>query len=76
MPLAEPLPIIGSHCGALRVRDGEHNWRIVYRIDTDAVAVLDVYAKKTREIPDEVIRRCKARLKRYDDATRDSKKGA
>jgi phage-related protein len=75
MPLAESLPIIGIRCGTLRVRDGEHNWRIMYRTDADAVVVLDVYAKKTREIPGEVIRRCKARLKQYDDATRDSKKG-
>lgn len=37
MPLAEPLPDVGPRCGALRVRDAEHNWRIMYRIDADAV---------------------------------------
>ena len=68
MPLAEPLPDVGARCGALRVRDAEHNWRIVFRIDADAVLILDVYPKKTRKIPDEVIRRCKDRLKRYDSA--------
>ena len=66
MPQAEPLPDIGPRCGALRVRDAEHNWRIMYRIDADAVLVLDVYPKKTRKIPDEVIARSKQRLKRYD----------
>jgi len=70
MPLAEPLPDVGSRCGALRVRDAGHNWRIMYRIDADAVLILDVYPKKTRTIPDEVIRRCKDRLKRYDAAVR------
>ncbi len=70
MPQAEPLPIIGPRCGALRVRDGEHNWRIVYRIDADAVLVLEVYAKKTRKIPNEVIERCKKRLKSYDEAAK------
>ncbi|NLE38109.1 MAG: type II toxin-antitoxin system RelE/ParE family toxin [Pirellulaceae bacterium] len=65
MPLAEPLPSIGARCGALRIRDAEHNWRIVYRIEPDAVVILDVYPKKTRRIPDEVIRRCKERLRRY-----------
>lgn len=29
MPYAERLPSVGSRCGALRVRDGEHNWRIM-----------------------------------------------
>jgi phage-related protein len=66
MPQAEPLPDVGPHCGALRVRDAGHNWRIMYRIDSDAVLILEVYAKKTRKIPDAVIRRCKQRLKQYD----------
>jgi len=29
MPQAEPLPDVGKRCGALRVRDAEHNWRIM-----------------------------------------------
>jgi phage-related protein len=73
MPQAEPLPDVGQRCGALRVRDEGHNWRIMYRVDTDAVLVLDVYAKKTRTIPDEVIDRCKLRLKRYDAAVAPAK---
>jgi phage-related protein len=70
MPQAEPLSIVGPRCGALRVRDGGHNWRIVYRADSDAVLVLEVYAKKTRKIPQEVIDRCKRRLKSYDEAAK------
>src|SRR5262249_44060421 len=66
MPQAEPLPIIGPRCGALRIRDGEHNWRIIYRVDGDAVLVLEVYAKKTKRIPQDVINRCKKRLRDYD----------
>jgi len=66
MPQAEPLPVIGPRCGALRVRDASHNWRIVYRLDSDAVLVLEVCAKKTREIPQQVIRRCQKRLETYD----------
>jgi phage-related protein len=72
MPLAEPLPDVGARCGALRVRDAKHNWRIVYRTDTDAVLILNVYAKKTRKIPDEVIRRCRDRLRRYGAALKDT----
>src|SRR5882757_8041628 len=66
MPQAEPLANVGPRCGALRVRDSERNWRIMYRIDTDAVLVLEVYPKKTRRIPDEVIDRCRERIKRYE----------
>jgi phage-related protein len=73
-PQAEPLPDVGPHCGALRVRDAEHNWRIMYRIDSDAILVVDVYSKKTRKIPDEVIGRCKQRLKQYDAAVKKAKK--
>jgi len=74
MPQAEPLPDVGPQCRALRVRDAEHNWRIMYRIDADAVLVAEVYPKKTRKIPDEVIERCKKRLKQYDAAVRAAKK--
>lgn len=74
MPQAEPLPDVGPRCGALRVRDAEHNWRIMYRIDSDAVLVVEVYPKKTRKIPGEVIERCKKRLKQYDAAVRAAKK--
>lgn len=74
MPQAESLPNIGKNCGALRVRDAEHNWRIMYRIDPDAVLILEIYAKKTPKIPDEVIERCQDRLRRYDEAVNSTKK--
>ncbi len=66
MPQAEPIPGVGPRCGALRIRDAEHNWRIMFRIDGDAVLVVEVYSKKTRAIPIEVIERCRRRLKQYD----------
>ena len=74
MPQAEPLPTVGKRCGALRVRDAEHNWRIMYRTDPDAIVILEVYAKKTQKIPDEVIERCQGRLKRYDEAVKGARK--
>lgn len=72
MPHAEPLPVVGPGCGSLRVRDGGHNWRIVYRLDADAVIVLEVYAKKTARIPQEIIGRCRRRLRDYDAAAETS----
>lgn len=70
MPQAEPLPIVGPRCGALRIRDKNLNWRIMYRIDADAIVIVDVYAKKTEQIPDEVISRCQQRLAHYDAAVK------
>ncbi len=67
MPKAEPLPIVGPRCGALRIRDDQHNWRIMFRVDATIVLVVDVYDKKTRRIPDTVIDRCKKRLRDYDE---------
>ena len=69
-PQAEPLPTVGPRCGALRIRDDKHSWRIMYRLDAEAVLILEVYAKKTPKIPDEVIARCKRRLKVYDEAVK------
>ena len=74
MPQAEALPDVGSRCGALRIRDAEHNWRIMYRIDSDAIVILEVYSKKTRKIPDEVMERCSKRLKQYDEDIKAAKK--
>jgi phage-related protein len=69
-PQAEPLPPVGPRCGALRIRDDKHSWRIMYRLDADAVLIVAVYAKKTAKIPDAVIARCKKRLKDYDDVVK------
>ena len=67
MPLSRPMPSVGSRCHELRVRDEEHNWRLIYRIDTDAILVLDIFAKTTRQTPRRVIDACKSRIKIYDN---------
>jgi phage-related protein len=66
LPHSRPMPSIGSRCHELRVRDHNANWRIVYRIDSDAIVIVDVFAKKTAATPKKVIDTCKARLKAYD----------
>ncbi len=68
------MPDVGSRCGALRIRDAEHNWRIMYRIDSDAIVILEVYSKKTRKNPDKVMERCSKRLKQYDEVITAAKK--
>ncbi len=67
MPHSRPMPSIGSRCHELRVRDEGANWRLIYRVDADAIVLLEVFAKKTGKTPAAVIRACKARLKRYDE---------
>lgn len=66
MPHSRPMPGIGKHCHELRVVDGHATWRIVYRLDVDAIVILDVFQKKTAQTPLSVINRCKERIARYD----------
>jgi phage-related protein len=75
MPHSRPLPAIGPRCAELRIRDAEHNWRIVYRVDHDAVIVVDVFAKKTQRLSDAIIRQCRQRLRGYDEASRETDEG-
>jgi phage-related protein len=47
----------------LRVVDEGATWRIIYRLDDDAVAIVDVFSKKTRQTPGQVIVDCRRRLR-------------
>jgi phage-related protein len=51
MPHSRPMPVVGSRCHELRVRDSKVDWRIVYRADSDAIVILAVFSKKTRTTP-------------------------
>ncbi len=66
MPHSRPMPAIGPRCHELRIRDRDKNWRIMHRIDSDAIVILEVFNKTTRETPPEVIENCRSRLRRYD----------
>ena len=67
MPHSRPMPSIGRRCHELRVPDEKISCRIVYRIDADAVVIVEVFSKKTGKTPKGVIDRCKARLREYDN---------
>lgn len=66
MPASRPMPDIGARCHELRIIDVNTTWRIVYRLDKDAVVLVEVFAKTTRQTPRHVIDTCRERLKRYD----------
>jgi phage-related protein len=38
----------------------------MYRIDDDAILILEVFQKKTQQTPKQVIDSCKRRIKEYD----------
>ena len=71
MPVSRPMPSIGKRCHELRVRDENLNWRIVYRVDRDAIVIGDVFAKKTGKTPKQVISTCAARFRAYDQLAGD-----
>jgi phage-related protein len=66
VPQSRPMPGIGPRCHELRVNDAEHAWRLVYRIDRAAIVVLEVFDKKEKKTPAQVIQSCKRRLAIYD----------
>jgi phage-related protein len=68
MPHSRPIPSLGPRCHELRINDARVTWRIIYRIDSDAIVILEVFSKKTRETPRSVIDACKRRIKEYDNA--------
>ena len=68
MPQARALAAVGPRCHELRIRDAAGHWRIVYRLDPDAVVIVAVFSKKTVSTPRTVIEACIHRLKEYDRA--------
>ncbi len=68
MPHSRPMPTIGPRCHELRINDAEVTWRIIYRLDTDAIIIGEVFSKKTGKTPKKIIDICKRRFRDYDDA--------
>ena len=66
LPHSRPMPTIGKHCHELRIPDETTTWRVVYRIDEDAIVILEVFSKKDRQTPQLIISTCKERIRRYD----------
>ena len=70
LPHSRPMPTIGPRCHELRIRDREHTWRIVYRVDPDAILILATFDKKRATTPRDVIADCRRRLSHYDEHVR------
>jgi len=74
MPHSRPMPGIGARCHELRVRDEDRSWRIIYRVDPDAIVIAEVFPKTTRQTPKPVIATCKRRLRKYDEVAKAAKR--
>ncbi len=59
MPHSRRMTSVGQHCHELRVADLGGAWRLIYRIDADAIVIVEVFANKTRETPKEIIDVCR-----------------
>jgi phage-related protein len=68
MPYSRPMPGIGPRCHELRIQDAGATWRIIYRIDVDAIIVVEVFSKKSAATPKAIIDACRRRLREYDNA--------
>ncbi len=60
------MPTIAPRCHELRLNDQDKAWRIIYRIDPDAILIVEVFQKQTSQTPQQVIDVCRQRLNRYD----------
>jgi len=70
LPQSRPMPSIGTRCHELRIVDENLNWRIVYRIEPDAILILEVFEKKSNRTPKPAIDVCKNRIKEYESFIR------
>jgi phage-related protein len=66
LPHSRPMSGIGARCHELRIPDADAAWRIIYRVDGDAVVIAEVFTKKTKATPQHVIVTCRRRLRQYD----------
>ena len=70
LPHSRPMPTVGIQCHELRVNDGDHAWRIMYRVEPDAVVILEVFSKKTDATPPQTVDTCRKRLAAFLEAIR------
>jgi phage-related protein len=69
MPESRPMPTIGKRVHELRIDDSERKkkWRVIYRIDTDAIVVAHWFEKKTQRTSKHDIETSQSRLQDYDE---------
>ncbi len=66
MSHSRTMPSIGLRCHELRIQDQTKTWRIIYRVDSDAIVIAEVFAKTTQATPKHVLVTSQRRLRLYD----------
>ncbi len=66
LPQSRPMPVIGPRCHELRVNDATKTWRLIYRVDPDAIVIVEVFEKRTSKTPPSVIDTCRRRVRAYE----------
>lgn len=74
MPQSRPMPTIGPRCHELRIPDAAATWRIVYRINHDAIVIAEVFNKTTPTTPQQAIERAQRRFGAYDQVAREEER--
>ena len=69
MPKSRPMPSIGPRCHELRIDEPviRKAWRIIYRVDPDAIVIVDAFVKRSQATPKAAIARAARRLRLYDE---------
>jgi phage-related protein len=64
LPESRPMSTVGPRCHELRIDDVEQKkeWRVMYYVGRNAIAILEVFQKTTRATPKHVIAACRRRL--------------
>ena len=79
LPLKEPhvkrMRDMGPGIYELRIPDAGDRWRLIFRIDDDAIVIVEVFKKKTGKTPTKNKRAAQDRLRLYDDAIADDDAG-
>jgi hypothetical protein len=58
-----------EHRHPLPRQDKDRTWRIVYRVDSDAVVIAEVFAKTSQATPKQVMETSRRRFRQYDEIT-------
>lgn len=66
MPHSRPMSVIGRRCHELGIADEWVTWRVVYRLDPEAIVIGAVFAKKTDQTPKAILDTCRRRFRAYD----------
>src|SRR5689334_5295142 len=50
MPVSRPMPSVGVRCHELRIKDANHTWRVINRVEVDRVLVIEVLVVRQFEL--------------------------